>query len=303
MNGIIPLRKPKGFTSHDCVMKVRRLLHIKKIGHTGTLDPNVEGVLPICIGEATKIIPYVLSLKKVYIADVALGKATTTEDADGEVVLEKKVESFPSDEEVAQALSSFKGEIIQIPPMYSAVKVKGKRLYEYARAGIDVQRPERKVTIFNIERKQVNDDSLNHPIRMKVTCSKGTYIRTLCVDLGKKLGYPAHMAYLERIESDSFHIDETYTFEELEAAVKTQSIEKLLLPVDRGLQHLDTIQVDEKTKIKVLQGQKLPIPTEELQTESFKIMYQNELLAIYKLHNNNEIKPERVFNIYKNVGE
>ncbi|MEI3604641.1 tRNA pseudouridine(55) synthase TruB [Pseudogracilibacillus sp. SE30717A] len=303
MNGILPLHKPKGLTSHDCVMRVRKLLHIKKVGHTGTLDPEVEGVLPICIGEATKIIPYVLHLKKVYIADVALGKATTTEDKEGDVIEQKEVSSPPTDEEIEKVLQKFKGDIIQIPPMYSAVKVKGKRLYEYARAGINVERPQRNVTIFQIERKRLNDYLINDKFRIKVTCSKGTYIRTLCVDIGKKLGYPAHMAYLKRIESDSFHIDDTYTFDELEKAVDENRLEDILLPVDRGLNHLDTMQVDEKTKAKILQGQKFPLPSQKFKTESFKVMHHNELLAIYKLHKNEEIKPERVFNIYKNVGE
>src|SRR5690625_1002496 len=141
IHGILPLYKPKGFTSHDCVMKVRKLLNIKKVGHTGTLDPGVEGVLPICIGEATKIIPFLLELKKVYIADVYLGQATTTEDSDGEIVSEKEVVSPPTNEEIDSVLASFQGEITQIPPMYSAVKVKGKKLYEYARANQEIDRP------------------------------------------------------------------------------------------------------------------------------------------------------------------
>src|SRR5690625_2979508 len=174
MNGIIPLYKPKGMTSHDCVAKMRRLLKIKKIGHTGTLDPSVEGVLPICVGEATKIIPFLLPLKKVYIADVFLGKSTTTEDADGEIVLEKKVETPPTNEEIHTALRQFQGEIKQVPPMYSAIKVKGKKLYEYARENKEIERPSRTVTIYKIERL-ITESETNNPFRIKVTCSKGTY--------------------------------------------------------------------------------------------------------------------------------
>src|SRR5690625_4579863 len=139
-------------TSHDCVMKVRKLLHIKKVGHTGTLDPNVEGVLPICIGEATKIIPFLLDLKKVYIAEIILGRTTTTEDSDGETVQEEKVTLPPSDTEINRVLHQYTGKIEQTPPMYSAVKVKGKRLYEYARKNLEVERPVRQIMIYNIER-------------------------------------------------------------------------------------------------------------------------------------------------------
>ena len=141
MHGIIPLYKPKGMTSHDCVMKIRRMLQTKKVGHTGTLDPSVEGVLPICVGEATKIISFLLPLHKQYIADVFLGRSTTTEDADGETVEEKTLDSVPTEEEIRQVLASFTGEIIQIPPMYSAIKVNGKKLYEYARENIEIERP------------------------------------------------------------------------------------------------------------------------------------------------------------------
>lgn len=287
-------------TSHDCVMKVRKLLHIKKVGHTGTLDPNVEGVLPICIGEATKIIPFLSDLQKVYIAEIALGKSTTTEDTDGEVVEVRKVTQAPSDEEVKEVLQKFTGKIEQTPPIYSAIKVKGKRLYEYARKGIDVERPVRHVTVFSIEKLPLNSETTNERIRMKVTCSKGTYIRTLCVDIGEKLGYPAHMAYLQRIESDSFHLDETYTFSDIQQKVNNhQDIEALLLPIDQGLRHLYTLNVDEDIKEKVLYGQKLPLPKKHIETNPFKVMFQDKLLAIYEKHpkNKHEIKPVRVFNL------
>lgn len=300
MNGILPLYKPKGLTSHDCVMKVRKLLHIKKIGHTGTLDPEVEGVLPICIGEATKIIPFLLHLKKAYIADVYLGYSTTTEDREGEIVAEKEVVSLPTNEEINNVLQKFHGEIKQVPPMYSAVKVKGKKLYEYARENKEVERPERVVTIYELTRLE---EKLNNPFRIKVTCSKGTYIRTLCVDIGRELGYPSHMSYLKRVESDSFMMSETVTFPELEEAIRKEEVEKLLYPIEHGLRHLDVFFVDRDLKQKVLQGQKLPIPTKCPKTDPFIIMHEDELLAIYEKHkiNKNEIKPIRVFNIHKRM--
>lgn len=305
LNGIIPLYKPKGITSHDCVVKVRQLLQIKKVGHTGTLDPLVEGVLPICVGEATKIIPFLADFKKTYIADISLGKATTTEDLEGEVVLSERVIQPPTDEEIDEVLQSFVGNIIQVPPMYSAVKVKGKRLYEYAREGKSVERPQRKVTIRQIERIETSVNPSNTSFRIKVTCSKGTYIRTLCVDIGKALGYPAHMAYLQRIESDTFHLHDAVTFRDIEENIKENNVEQILFPIDRGLSHLDTFQVNRKTKQKVLHGQKLPVPQIPIKTDPFKVMFQDELLAIYTLHkhNNYEIKPIRVFNIHKSVGE
>src|SRR5690625_2522556 len=141
MNGILPLWKPKGLTSHDCVIQVRKLFKTKKVGHTGTLDPEVEGVLPICIGQATKVVPFLTDTKKTYIAELKLGSTTETEDSYGETIKETEVDYFPSDEEINLALQSFHGEVTQIPPMYSAVKVKGKKLYEYARANEKVERP------------------------------------------------------------------------------------------------------------------------------------------------------------------
>lgn len=298
MDGILPLYKPKGYTSHDCVMKIRKLLNIKKVGHTGTLDPEVEGVLPICIGEATKIIPFLLNLKKVYIADVFLGQATTTEDAQGEIVAETAVLSPPTDAAIHDVLQKFHGEITQIPPMYSAVKVKGKKLYEYARENKVVKRPERIVTIHQIERIKTIEEK-NNPFRIKVTCSKGTYIRTLCVDIGKELGYPAHMSYLQRVESDSITLAETVTFSQIEEAIHMQEVQKLLLPIDRGLAHLQVVNIDERVKKKVLHGQKLPVPEEKITSDPFRMKYKDELLAIYEYHkeNKHEIKPIRVFNV------
>lgn len=300
VHGIIPLYKPKGLTSHDCVHKIRKLTRCKKVGHTGTLDPNVEGVLPICLGEATKIIPFLQEGKKVYIADVYLGKATTTEDSDGDIISEKKVDKLPTEEEIEHVLKMFTGQIEQKPPMYSAVKVNGKRLYEYARKNITIDRPVRTVTIYDIKRIQTDLIEQNSSFRVQVTCSKGTYIRTLCVDIGRELGYPAHMSFLERTKSDSFSITDTVTFSELEKALQEDKLEQMILPIDRGLEHLPIVNVSDEVKRKVLQGQKLPLPSERI-AEPFVMKYENKLLAIYEYHkqNRNEIKPVRVFNIHK----
>lgn len=298
LNGILPLYKPKGFTSHDCVMKIRRLYQTKKVGHTGTLDPEVEGVLAICIGEATKIIPFLDDLRKEYIADVYLGKSTTTEDSYGEVVAEKMVERQPTDQEIATVLQNFTGEITQVPPMYSAVRVNGKRLYEYARQNIAVERPKRQITIHEIERLPLPENS-EASFRIRVLCSKGTYIRTLCVDIGEQLGYPAHMSFLERVESDSIRISETYTFTEIEESIKMNEQNKLLLPIEHCMKHLPTYEVDEAMCVKVLQGQKFPLDEKKMKESPFAMMHQGKLLAVYGVHpeKQDEVKPVRVFNV------
>lgn len=273
MNGIIPLYKPKGMTSHDCVVKIRKLIKMKKVGHTGTLDPNVEGVLPICVGEATKIIPFVLELKKEYIAEVMLGASTTTEDPDGEIVEKVQLDRSPTNNEIKDVLKEFEGEIIQVAPMYSAVKVDGKRLYEYARQGIEVNRPKRNITIYEMEHLMKDKMSTNESFRIRVLCSKGTYIRTLCVDIGSRLGYPAHMSYLIRTNSDGITLKETVSFSDIKNYLDIGKIDNMLLPLTRGLAHLDVVQVDVNTKVKVLQGQKLTIPQQKLMTENFTMMH------------------------------
>ncbi len=297
MNGILPLWKPKGMTSHDCVMKVRKIFETRKVGHTGTLDPEVEGVLVICVGQATKIVPFLTAMNKTYIAKCSLGEATETEDAHGNVVEKKVVTHPPSRQEIEEVLQDFKGEITQIPPMYSAVRVNGKRLYEYARANEYVERPSRQVTIYELTQLEDNRDH-SAEFQIKVVCSAGTYIRTLCVDIGKQLGYPAHMSDLMRIEACSFMKKDTVTFRELEEAKQINNVQDLLLPIAKGLEHLDVFNVDQNIAKKVLHGQKLAIPKKVLTTNPFIITSDQQLLAIYEIHPDNpkEIKPVRVFN-------
>lgn len=298
MNGVLPLFKPKGMTSHDCVGKVRRLLNIKKIGHTGTLDPNVEGVLPLCIGAATKIIPFLTPLKKRYVADVCLGTATDTEDKEGNVIQASELSYFPSEDDIKAVLHQFLGEITQLTPLYSAVKVKGRKLYEYARENLPVERPKRQITIHNIT--YLHQDEKEATFTIDVTCSKGTYIRTLCVDIGKALGYPAHMGYLKRIETDGIELCDTFTFEDIEQSILMNDVETLLVPIEEMLTHLDSFVIHDDVRQKVLYGQKLPKPNERLQSP-FRVIHNEQLLAIYEHHetNANEIKPVRVFNIDK----
>ncbi|HLS35367.1 MAG TPA: tRNA pseudouridine(55) synthase TruB [Bacillota bacterium] len=296
MNGILPLWKPRGLTSHDCVQKVRKIFQTRKIGHTGTLDPEVEGVLVLCIGEATKLVQYLTKVKKTYIAQCTLGQATETEDQTGKIIEEVKINSFPSENELIDVLNSFKGRVTQIPPMYSAVRVRGKRLYEYARNNEYIERPKRMVDIYEIDLLKLNPE--NNSFSFKTTCSAGTFIRTLCVDIGKKLGFPAHMSYLVRTESSNFTKDEAFTFADLEKAKNNDTLAQLLYSKTRALVHFDEIQIDEQTRQKVIHGQKLPKPKHEIKTEPFKLMHNKKVVALYKFDQKDpsKIRPERVFN-------
>lgn len=293
MDGIIPLWKPKGLTSHDCVVRIRKLLHTKKVGHTGTLDPEAEGVLLICVGQATKIVPFLTDTTKTYIAEVTLGTSTETEDATGAIIDQQPMTKQPSRQKIVDVLQSFIGEISQIPPMYSAVKVNGKKLYEYARANEPVDRPERIVTIYALT---FLEQTKENTFTIKAVCSKGTYIRTLCVQIGEQLGYPAHMSDLTRTETGTITEQETVTFAAIEKML-TAETDTFLLPITRGLTHLDCIMVDEDTKQKVLYGQKLPKTNITCTTEPFLMMHQDQLLAIYQTHpeKDGQIKPVRVF--------
>lgn len=209
MNGILLVNKPAGMTSHDVVNRVRKLCHTKKVGHCGTLDPDATGVLVLCIGKATKALQFLMSENKEYVATLSLGQATDTYDSSGKVIKEKEFQGIEHLDEVVQ---SFIGQQLQMPPIYSAIKVKGKKLYEYARENKEVQIEPRPITIHQIEILKQYD----HFIEMKVSCSKGTYIRSLCVDIAEKLGYPGHMSHLIRTKSGQFCLENCYSLEDIE---------------------------------------------------------------------------------------
>ncbi|MBD9008963.1 MAG: tRNA pseudouridine(55) synthase TruB [Clostridiales bacterium] len=233
MNGIININKPLGMTSHDVVGRLRRILGIKKIGHTGTLDPDASGVLPMCIGRATKTADMLTAQNKQYIAEVTLGSATTTLDASGEVTETSEVNVDECD--IQSVVTEFVGDIMQIPPMYSAIKIDGKRLYELAREGVEVERKPRPVTIEKIEILGI--DLENKKFSMKVDCSKGTYIRTLCDDIGRRLGCLAHMSALIRTRSGRFCIDDAYTLDEVEKMAGEGDM-SFLVPIDKVFEEL-----------------------------------------------------------------
>lgn len=244
MDGILNINKPVGITSFDAVRKVRSILKIKRVGHTGTLDPGASGVLPICIGGATKFVDYIMEGKKTYIAELRLGITTDTYDKYGKVVSESHVEL--DKEQIINVIMNFVGDIEQIPPMYSAIKVNGKRLYELARKGIEVERKSRSITIYSIDILNFN---LPY-IKLKIQCSKGTYIRSLCYDIGKKLGCGGTMWSLERTHTGEFDISDSIPVLEL----STEKIFNNLTPVDRALNKYPPVYIEDNFKKKILNG-------------------------------------------------
>ncbi|MBC1392141.1 tRNA pseudouridine(55) synthase TruB [Listeria innocua] len=301
MNGIIPLWKERGMTSHDCVFKLRKILHTKKVGHTGTLDPEVEGVLPICIGRATKLAEYVTDEGKVYVAEITLGKSTTTEDATGETVATKALAEI-SAEELQATLTKLTGKITQIPPMFSAVKVNGKKLYEYARAGIEVERPSRQVDIYSLVRLDgVSPITESNPtFKLEISCGKGTYIRTLAVMIGELLGYPAHMSKLERTRSGFFKKEDCLTLAEIDEKMQANDTD-FLYPLEKGIESMAKLEINEDIHAKVLNGVLLPkslFQTVENEPR-VALIFQEKLTAIYKPHPEKQdlFKPEKVIEL------
>lgn len=248
LNGILNILKPPGMTSHDVVSVVRKKLNIKKVGHTGTLDPNAAGVLPICVGQATKISQYLLDGEKKYRAELTLGVETDTEDVYGTILNRSPVVS--TKEEIENAILSFVGTYNQVPPMYSALKVKGKKLYELAREGIEIERKSRKVTIHSIDIIEIKNDK----VMLDVLCSKGTYIRTLCKDIGKTLGCGGVMSFLLRTEASGFDLKNAITIEEL---LETEDVKSLLLPLDFPLKHMPKVVVKPAYRKQVLNGNRI----------------------------------------------
>lgn len=299
LQGILPLLKPKGMTSHDCVARLRRILKTRKVGHTGTLDPEVTGVLPICIGRATKVAEYMSDYSKTYEGEVTIGTSTTTEDFTGEVVEKKVIEQPLTVAQIEEVLNHFTGKIEQIPPMYSAVKIKGKKLYEYAREGKIIDRPKREVVIYKLERtsEPMYIDNEKIVFLFRVHCSKGTYVRTLAVDIGKKLGFPAHMSALVRTASGPFKQENCLTFEEIERLQENNEVQAALLPIEAALAFLPKLTVTDEVALKVLNGAVLPLAIDE---NRFTVYNKNgELLAIYQKHPTKEgfMKPEKIIKI------
>lgn len=248
LNGIVTVNKEKGYTSHDVVNIIRKTLGTRKVGHTGTLDPNAEGVLPICVGRSTKVSDMLMNSDKAYVAEVRLGITTDTYDIWGTMIDEKAVDVSP--ERLKNAVLEFCGEIMQLPPMYSAVKINGKKLYELARKGVEVERKPRKVTVYKAD---ISDfDGTN--FTLAVECSKGTYIRSLCHDIGEKLGCGATMTKLVRTRSSVFDIKDALTLEEIKSIAEKHGADAVLKSVDSVFADYGRINVTDIVRTRLLNG-------------------------------------------------
>ncbi len=299
MNGILPLWKERGMTSHDCVFKLRKILRTKKVGHTGTLDPGVEGVLPICIGQATRIAEYLTDAGKTYEAIISIGRTTTTEDAEGETVAQDQTIKKFSREQLQEVLASLTGIIEQTPPMFSAVKVNGKRLYEYARKGETVERPTRQVTIYALELLDDNESyegqEITFPVR--IACSKGTYIRTLAVQIGEELGYPAHMKELVRTASGTFTRDNCFTLAQVAELMDEEQVATCILPVEYALTDYPYIEITSANEKEIFNGQVLPADTLLKIHDKIVFGINGKEVAVYQAHPSKAglMKPHKMF--------
>lgn len=302
MDGILAIHKEVGMTSHDVVFKLRKILKTKKVGHTGTLDPEVSGVLPICVGKATRVSDYVMESGKSYRAEVTIGMSTTTEDQTGEIVDQKRVDQNLWDkDEIIATLKQLEGDIEQIPPMYSAVKVNGKKLYEYARQNIEVERPVRRVHINSIDLiSDIIYENDTCKFEIEVECGKGTYIRTLATQIGALLNYPAHMSHLIRLKSGGFSLEQAIKLDDLREIVEQDKLQDVILPLEYGLNGLTKITVHDKNIVTRIQnGQKIEksLIDESKHDGEFVVWYEDKAIAIMDTYDKNETlyKPKKVF--------
>lgn len=302
MDGILALYKERGMTSNDAVFKCRKLFKTRRVGHSGTLDPNVDGVLPICVGKATKVVNYLMDSGKVYMGQIILGFATETEDLDGAVVEQQRLVRPFSDQEIDQAMQALCGDLIQIPPMYSAIKVNGRRLYDYARKGEEVVRPKRQIHVDYF--KQTKPSSFDEQrgqqtIYFEVGCGKGTYVRTLAVDLGKKLGVPAVMSDLTRLKSGGFMIGQAVSLAQLES-LSAEDLAQVLAPVDHALAAFAHHELSEKQWAFVKNGGFLaPSYVNNGQVvPKLVLMYQGKARAVYKYNEQKtRYQPEQMIDL------
>ena len=297
INGIISIHKEKGYTSHDVVAKLRRIVGQKKIGHTGTLDPDATGVLPVCFGKATKLCDMLTDKNKTYETVLLLGQVTDTQDVSGQVLESRDITNV-TEEQVRNIAATFVGDILQVPPMYSALKVNGKKLYELAREGIEVERKARPVTILEIEIKEINLPR----VTMKVSCSKGTYIRTLCHDIGQALGCGACMEQLVRTKVSRFELQESVTLARVEEYQNAGRIQELLTPIDAMFSAYEAVSLKEEFLPLVYNGNVFmpkhlgqPIALED--GKKVRVYNEkNQFLAIYKYVKENHLfKIEKMF--------
>lgn len=302
MDGILALYKERGMTSNDAVFKCRKLFKTRRVGHSGTLDPNVDGVLPICVGKATKVVNYLMDSGKVYMGQIILGFATETEDLDGAVVEQQRLVRPFSDQEIDQAMQALCGDLIQIPPMYSAIKVNGRRLYDYARKGEEVVRPKRQIHVDYFKQTKPSSFDENRgqqTIFFEVGCGKGTYVRTLAVDLGKKLGVPAVMSDLTRLKSGGFMIGQAVSLAQLES-LSADQLAQTLAPIDHALGAFAHHELSEKQWAFVKNGGFLaPNYVNNGQVvPKLVLMYQGKARAVYKYNEQKaRYQPEQMIDL------
>ncbi|GAB2024976.1 tRNA pseudouridine(55) synthase TruB [Lactovum odontotermitis] len=297
MDGILNVYKEAGWTSNDVVQKLRGILKTRKVGHGGTLDPAVTGVLPVAVGKATRLLEYMDGGGKIYEGEVTLGFSTETEDAEGAVVERKSVAPEELTEaEVDAAMTSFVGKIHQTPPMYSAVKVNGRKLYEYARAGQTVERPVREIEIREFSRTsalEFNAADKTLKFRFRAACSRGTYIRTLAVDLSAKLGYPGHMSGLQRTMANGLDIGSAKTLKEIEEARDSSSLSDILLPLKFAVSELTKAELSPSDFEDIRVGKKIKSPQLAEIGEPVAVFYENQLVGVC-LQLENELKPKKI---------
>ena len=268
MDGIIVINKEKEYTSHDVVAKLKKKLNISKVGHTGTLDPNATGVLPILIGKGTKFSKYLINHDKIYEVELELGKKTDTADIEGKVIEEKNVDEKYIKENLLQVLESFVGKQEQVPPMYSAIKKNGKKLYEYARKGEKIEVEPRKIEIYKIELVEYNEKNID----FIVSCSKGTYIRSLCEDIAEKLNTVGYMKNLERLQVGEFNIEKSVLIDE----VNIENIEKYLYTLEDILKDTPKLNLNSKKLKLFLNGVQLTVKEAE---GLYKIYVDNKFIG------------------------
>lgn len=287
MDGVLVIDKPEDWTSHDVIAKCRNLLKVRKIGHTGTLDPFATGVLTLLVGKATRLAQFLNKDEKEYIAKITFGFETETGDRTGKIKENTLCEEFKlENEKIRETLKTFLGEIEQLPPMFSAKKVKGKKLYELARKNLEIERKAVKVTIFDLELLEIDEES----IRLRIVSSSGTYIRTLAEDVGRRLGISAHLSELRRIRSGRFDISRAITLEKLEEIIKQGMLNKVLIPIGEVLEDLPKVILDEANLKRAKNGNSLKIQIQSGLTEGDFVCLldsQRNLVAIGKILSGN----------------
>lgn len=293
IDGILPLDKPRGMSSNEALQAAKRLLNARKAGHTGSLDPLATGVLPICLGEATKLSSYLLESDKTYEFDCRLGWSTSTGDSEGSVLREAPVPALEP-ESVNAVLRKFVGEIDQVPPMHSAVKHQGKRLYRLAREGIEVEREPRRVRISDLELLEIGDECLS----LRVTCSKGTYVRVLAADIAAALDTEGHVSALRRTRAGPFGVEDLVTLDRLQAAMEAgEPAESLLQPVDAALGDWPAVELTSDTAWYFRQGQAVLVPQAPLEGRVRVYREEGAFLGLGEMLDDGRVAPRRLLRL------